>query len=104
MRNSRDQVTRRELLRLSAAGVAGTSLTGWLPQLAARAAEQPARARACIVLWMDGGPPHTDTFDLKPDIAECGIFKPIATKVSGIQISELLPKFSQIIDRAAIVR
>ncbi len=99
---------RRDWLKLSAAGVASTSLTGWLPALAARAAEAPAhgkaRAKQIIVLWMDGGPPHTDTFDLKPDVAECGIFKPIATNVPGIQITELLPQFADIIDRAAIIR
>lgn len=100
--------SRREWLRLSAAGVASASLCGWLPALAARASEEKpapkARAKRIVVLWMDGGPPHTDTFDLKPEVAECGIFKPIDTVTPGIQISELLPKFSQIIDRAAIVR
>lgn len=101
--------TRRELLRLSAAGVAATSFSGWLPTLAARAAAGTsaagkAKAKACIVLWMDGGPPHTDTFDLKPDVAECGIFKPISTSLPGVQISELLPKTAQIMDRATLLR
>lgn len=100
--------SRREWLKLSAAGITGASLSGWLPALAARAAEEKpatkARAKRLVVLWMDGGPPHTDTFDLKPEVAECGIFKPIDTKTPGIQISELLPKFAQISDRAAIVR
>jgi hypothetical protein len=91
-------------LRFSAAGVAGSSLSGWLPFLAARATEQPIRATACIVLWMDGGPPHTDTFDLKPDVADCGIFKPIATSVPGIQISELFPQFARRLQHAAIIR
>ena len=101
-------LSRREWLRLSSAGVAGASLTGWLPALAARAAESKsaakARAKRIVVLWMDGGPPHTDTFDLKPEVAECGIFKPIDTVVPGIQITELLPQFAKIVDRAAIVR
>jgi hypothetical protein len=91
-------------LRLTTAGVAGTSLSGWLPSLAARAAEQPVRPRACIVLWMDGGPPHTDTFDVKPGVADCGIFKPIATSVSGIQVSELFPQFAKRLQHAAIIR
>lgn len=101
-------LSRREWLRLSTAGVTAASLSGWLPALAARAAEtklaSKAKAQRIVVLWMDGGPPHTDTFDLKPEIAECGIFKPIDTNVSGIQITELLPKFAQMVDRAAIVR
>jgi len=45
---------------------------------------------------MDGGPPHTDTFDLKPAFAECGIFKPIQTALPGVQISELLPHIAKI--------
>ena len=103
-------LSRRELLRLSTAGVAATSLSSWLPTLAAHAAttksdsRKPAKAQRIVVLWMDGGPPHTDTFDLKPDIAECGIYKPIDTNVPGIRISELLPQFSKLTDRAAIVR
>lgn len=102
--------TRRELLQLSAAGIGAGSFSGWLPTLAARAAAAgkstagKAKAKACIVLWMDGGPPHTDTFDLKPDVAECGIFKPISTSLPGVQISELLPKTAQIMDRATLLR
>jgi hypothetical protein len=101
--------TRRELLQLSAAGVVGTSFSGWLPRLAARAADAKAvtgkaRAKACIVLWMDGGPPHTDTFDLKPEVAECGIFKPIASSLPGVEISELLPQFAKLMDRATLIR
>src|SRR5262249_11701653 len=89
-----------------AAGVSAGSLSGWLPVLAARGgdANAKARARACIVLWMDGGPPHTDTFDMKPDISECGIYKAIPTAVPGVQISELLPKFAGHMKHAAIVR
>ena len=102
-----DRPSRREALQLAAAGIGTASLSGWLPVLAsseAKAPAKPARAKACIVLWMDGGPPHTDTFDLKPDIAECGIFKPISTALPGTQISELLPKFATKLQDAAIVR
>src|SRR2546425_852323 len=51
------------------------------------------KAKACILLFMDGGPPHMDTFDLKPNApAEIrGEFKPIATNVPDIQISEHFP-------------
>ncbi len=99
-------LNRRDALRLAAAGVSACSLTGWLPILAARegAPKAKAKAKACIVLWMDGGPPHTDTFDMKPDVAECGIYKAIPTAVNGIQISELLPKFAEQMKHAAIVR
>ncbi|MBY0523185.1 MAG: DUF1501 domain-containing protein [Gemmataceae bacterium] len=105
MNTSRErELSRRAFLKLSAAGVAGASMTGWLPALAARAAEQGNKPKACIVLWMDGGPPHKDTFDLKPGTPDAGIFSPIQTAVSGIQISELFPQFAKLTDHAAIIR
>jgi len=63
--------SRRDFLKLSAAGVMTTSLSGWLPVLAARAAQNNVRHKACVLLWMDGGPSHKDTFDLKPDSKGC---------------------------------
>src|SRR5271166_2904580 len=99
-------LTRRDALHLAATGVSACSLTGWFPVLAAREGntDPKAKARACIVLWMDGGPPHTDTFDMKPDVPECGIYKTIPTAVTGIRITELLPKFADQMKHAAIVR
>lgn len=84
-------LTRREILRLSAAGVAGASLSGWLgllAQHAARAEEPPRRPKSCILLWMAGGPSHHDTFDPKPDapVEIRGDLKAIDTSVTGIQI------------------
>lgn len=99
-----NDLSRRELLRLGAAGVTGISASGWLSRLAARAAAPGVRPKSCIVLWMDGGPPHTDTFDLKPDVPECGIFKPIATALPGVQISELYPRFAKRLKDATIIR
>ena len=57
--------TRRDFLKLSAAGVFAPALSGWLPVMA-KAAEKSGkgRAKSCILLWMDGGPSHKDTFDL----------------------------------------
>src|SRR5947209_8069688 len=74
-------LNRRDLLKLSAAGVMGASLSGWLDILAARAAEVRARTKSCILLWMDGGPSHKDTFDLKPGTANGGPYRPIPTSV-----------------------
>ncbi len=57
-------LTRRETLRLAAASVSAVSCSGWLNSLAAHAAETPTkRPKSCILLWMDGGPSQTDTFD-----------------------------------------
>jgi hypothetical protein len=97
-------ISRRDWLRTTALGLGGASLSGWLPRLAAQAAQQQSKAKSCILLWMDGGPPHTDTFDLKPEEPDCGIFKPIDTAVPGIQISELYPQFAKMMKEAAVLR
>ena len=56
------------------------------------------KAKSCILLWMDGGPSHKDTFDLKPDSKGAGEFKPIKTAGPGIQISEHLPKVAKLMN------
>src|SRR4051794_39026258 len=74
------------VMRLAAAGGAGASLSGWFGLLAdpaARAAAPPARKKSCVLLWMDGGPSHHDTFDPKPDAPSDvrGALKAIDTSV-----------------------
>lgn len=63
-------------------------------------------ARSCILVYLLGGPPHLDTFDLKPGApAEIrGPFQPIATRVPGLQICELLPRLAGIADKFALLR
>ena len=98
---------RREAFRLAAAGVCSASASGWLPvlaQQAALAAEKGTRSKACILLWMSGGPSHLDTFDLKPGTPEGGEFRPITTSVPGVQISEHFPKLADLMQDAAIIR
>jgi hypothetical protein len=97
-------LSRRDWLRLSAAGVLGASMSGWLETLAADTATNPQRKRSCILLWMSGGPAQTDTFDLKPGHANGGPFKEIATSVPGIKIGEHLPKVAKHMKDMAIVR
>lgn len=97
-------LSRREWLTLSAAGVVGYSMSGWLENLAAAAAKSPERKRACILLWMSGGPSQTDTFDLKPGHANGGPYKEIATSVPGIKISEHLPKLATHMHDMVLVR
>src|SRR5436309_1114493 len=82
-------LSRRDMLQLSAAGVLGTSFSGWFNVLATRAAETQQRTvKRCILLWMAGGPSHKDTFDLRPGTANGGPYQQIQTNVPGIQISE----------------
>src|SRR5437879_1881308 len=99
-----EHLSRRELLKLSAAGVMGMSLSGWMPVLASHVAQNRVRPKACILLWMDGGPSHKDTFDLKPGTANGGPYQAISTSVPGIQISEHFPRFARLMQHAAIIR
>jgi hypothetical protein len=97
-------LSRRDFFRWSAAGATFTALSGWLDVLAARAASPGKRTKACILLWMDGGPSHKDTFDLKPGTKDGGDFKPISTSVPGIEVSEHFPKFAGLMQHAALLR
>src|SRR5947209_5843478 len=98
-------LSRGELLRLSAVGVGGAALSGWLEVLAghARAAAPPRRTKACILLWMDGGPSHLDTFDPKPDApAEVrGDLGSLATCVPGVRVGEKFPRLARLLMLAA---
>src|SRR5262245_16568605 len=96
---------RRDFLKASGLSLGAASLSGWLPTLAARAGGG-ARRKACIVLWMTGGPSHLDTFDLKPEARSevRGEFRPIATSVPGIQISEHFSRFARLMQHGAILR
>src|SRR3954454_11284186 len=96
--------SRRDFLKFSAAGASFAWLSGWLDVLAARAAGTGKKHKSCILLWMEGGASHKDTFDLKPGTADGGEFKPIATSVPGLEISEHLPKMARQMHHAAVLR
>ena len=104
-----DGLSRREFLQIGGLGAAGLALPD-LFRARAQGATPPApgagRARSCILLFMGGGPPQMDTFDLKPDApAEVrGQFPPIATSVPGTQISSLLPALARQVHRYTIIR
>src|SRR3984893_4383839 len=88
------KLSRREALKLSAAGVAGFSMSGWMVALANETSSNPQRRRSCILLWMNGGPSQMDTFDLKPGHTNGGPYRETSTNVPGIRISEHLPKIA----------
>src|SRR5712692_3996911 len=98
------RLSRRDWLRLSTAGVVGFSMSGWLERLAADTATHPERRRACILLWMNGGPSQMETFDPKPGNPNGGPTKEIQTSVPGIKIAENLPKIARHMDKMAIFR
>jgi uncharacterized protein (DUF1501 family) len=93
---------RRDFLRMSLASAFGAAACPWLPGLAAAAGKKPSKA--CIVLWMSGGPSQMDTWDLKPDHKNGGPFKEIATAVPGVRISEHLPKLAAAGKELGIIR
>jgi hypothetical protein len=99
-------INRRDWLRVVAATAAGVSFNSAtvLKAFAEQVATSPTRKRACILLWMSGGPSQIDTFDPKPGHANGGPTKPIDTSVPGIQIAENLPRLAQLMNHVAVVR
>src|SRR5699024_9931557 len=99
-------VSRRDVLKVGALSAFGLSLPQFLAMRSAEAAGTGAKAEACIVLWLAGGPSHVDTLDPKPDApaefrGECTA---IGTGVSGIRISEHVPLTAKEMDKFAIIR
>jgi hypothetical protein len=97
-------VSRREFLRAGSLSLFGLGLSDLLRARAAPAAKP--RAKACIFLFMWGGPAQQDTWDLKPDAPEQyrGEFRPIATTVPGLQICEHLPRLARRAHKLALIR
>src|SRR3981189_1054317 len=86
--NAVGAVSRRGFLRRLVAGSAAVASIRWSDYLSAYAGELKKQNRACILLWMAGGPSQFETFDPKPGVEGQGPTKAIATNVSGIQIAE----------------
>ncbi len=98
-----DDFHRRDFFRMCLAGATGASCSGWLGKLA-RAAEGAPPPKACILLWMPGGPSQTDTFDLKSGHKNGGPFKEIETAAPGVRISEHLPGLAKEMKDLTIIR
>ena len=94
---------RRSFLQIGSAALAGLTLPGLL-----KAEAQTGRSshKSLILIYLVGGPPHQDMFDLKPNApAEiAGPWRPIATNVNGIQICEAFPLLSRQMDKLAVIR
>jgi len=105
-----DGVRRRDFLHVGLLASLGLSVADVL-RWQARAAEggdrpQPARAKSCILLWLDGGPSHLDTFDPKPDapVEIRSPFRAISTAIPGVALCEHLPLTAKILNRVALIR
>jgi hypothetical protein len=102
-----DGVSRREIMQAGVLSLFGHLLFPPLPALGARyRPAAPSKVKSVVLLDLFGGPSHLDTFDLKPSApAEIrGMFKPITTSLTGLQICEHLPKLARWMHRTALIR
>ena len=98
--------SRRGFLQAGALGMGGLNLANLL-QSEAQAKQGTSKANhSVIILWMRGGPSHIDMWDPKPNapVDYRGEFNTIDTNVPGIQLTHMLPKSAQIMDKWSIVR
>ncbi|MSR32766.1 MAG: DUF1501 domain-containing protein [Gemmataceae bacterium] len=100
-----DGISRRTALQVGALGLGGLTLPDLL-RGRAQAAPATSRPKSVIMIWLRGGPSHIDSFDMKPEAPKeiRGEFKPIASKVPGIQVCEYLPLHGKMMDKLAIIR
>jgi hypothetical protein len=102
-----DGLSRRSFLRVGVAGMAALAL----PQIL-RAKNESAKTlgqtknTSVILIWLDGGPGHMDTYDMKPEAPKeyAGLWKPIKTRVPGFEITEMFPKQAKITNLFSMVR
>src|SRR6266446_546702 len=99
-----DGIQRRQFLQLGALGLGGLTLADLLRLEGS--ADESHRPKSIIYVVLNGGPSHIDMYDLKPDApAEYrGPFTPIATRLTGVRICELMPLQAQMMDRLTLLR
>jgi Protein of unknown function (DUF1501) len=106
------KLTRRNLLRLGGSSILGLSL-GQMLRLNARANPAPAgggpgwgKAKSVIMVYMQGGPSHLDLWDPKEGLTDkfASVFKPIPTKIPGVNFTEILPKLAKVNDKFTMIR
>ena len=102
-----DQVSRRGFLRIGGLGLSGMGGLALPDLLRAEASKgRGTTNKSVIMVYLPGGPPHQDMYDLKLDAPSeiRGEFRPISTKVPGMQICEHLPRLAGLADRLAVIR
>mgnify|MGYP001066343286 CR=1 FL=1 len=97
-----DGISRRNFLRIGGLGLAGLSL----PQLLKAEAATGKRGKSVIMIYLVGGPPHQDMFDLKPEAPPeiAGPWRPIHTNVPGMEICEAFPRLARMADKLVTIR
>jgi hypothetical protein len=109
MRRNCEGIRRRDCLQWGLGGLLSGGLVGALRAASptpATPVSLPRQARSCILIWMDGGPTHYETFDPKPDapLEIRGEFDTIATKLPGVHFSQYVPRLAGLADKLAVVR
>ncbi|HAY78812.1 MAG TPA: DUF1501 domain-containing protein [Planctomycetaceae bacterium] len=100
------QISRRSVLQAGGGALGGLGLSRLLEAQEKSTAKQHVDHPAVIFVWLPGGPPHMEMYDLKPDAPEDyrGIYKPIETTVPGMEICELFPRQAKVADKFNIIR
>ncbi len=96
--------SRRDVLRLLPAGGFAAGACGWGDTVSLHAADLRKRGKACILLWMQGGPSQFETFSPLEGHPNGGGTKAIATGVAGIRFAEHWPEAARVADRLAVIR
>lgn len=105
-----DGITRRELLRVGGSAVFGLSLANMLGLQKARASQTGGpgfgKAKSVILVYLQGGPSHLDLWDPKDNVPDNirSVFKAIDTKLPGVKVTEVMPKFAQVLDKVTLIR
>jgi len=108
----RQGMSRRDVLRVGGSGMFGLTL-GSMLKMQAQAEESKisggpgwGKAKSVVLIYLQGGPSHLDLWDPKPDAPDNvkSIFQPIATKLPGVNFTEILPKLAQINDKFTMIR
>ncbi len=99
-------VSRREFLRIGGLTLGGLGASGIVPWKLQASNGREVSDTSVILVWLPGGPPHMETYDMKPDAPEeyRGDFRPIQSNVPGIQVCEHLPLHARVADKFALIR
>lgn len=99
-------VSRRQVLQAGSLGVGGLALADLLRMKAEGAVDDQKSDHSVIFIWLPGGPPHMETYDMKPEapLDYRGEFRPIPTNVAGIDVCELLPLHAKLTHRFNLIR
>ena len=105
-----DGIARRNFIRVGGLTALGLGMGNFFQlqrSMAAKSLNTKApKAKSCIMIWLDGGASHLDTFDPKPKAPSevRGPFASVSTKLTGIRVSEHLPRTAKLMDKLALIR